>query len=52
MCVMATYYTGGILAGLISDLLNARAFTSAASLYLSIPSVSVPVLCHSYRVQL
>ena len=42
-CVTATYYTGGISAGLISDILNARAFTSTASLYLSIPSVSLTI---------
>ena len=33
--------TGGILAGLVSDLLQARAFTSTASLYMAIPAVSV-----------
>ena len=33
--------TGGILAGLVSDILKARAFTSVTALYLSIPSVSL-----------
>ena len=50
---MITYctYTGGVVAGLASDLLQARAFTSAASLILAIPSVSVKLsLMHSTYV--
>ena len=41
MLICTCIYTGGILAGLVSDLLQARAFTSTASLYLAIPAVSV-----------
>jgi len=37
-CILST---GGILAGLVSDILQARAFTSTASLYLAIPAVSI-----------
>ena len=32
---------GGILAGLLSDVLQARAFISAVTLYLCVPSVSL-----------
>ena len=35
---------GGVVAGLVSDLLQARAFTSVASLVLAIPSVSIKLL--------
>jgi len=37
-------YVGSIIAGLVSDLLQARAVTSVASLTFAIPSVSASIL--------
>ena len=41
--------TGGILAGLVSDILQARAFTSTASLYLAIPAVSIECIYANFH---
>ena len=40
MCTYIKCYTGGAVGGLMSDILQARAFTCTVSYYLAIPSVS------------